>query len=89
MDIDRRKLLAGTACLALTGLVEPAVAYCRADTAECHEAPPWHPLTRSLLDRARRANTIDGRANTDSIERLIRTSQGRKVRQLSRYKMAG
>jgi hypothetical protein len=72
VDIDRRKLLAGSACLALTGLVEPAVAYCRVDTTACDEAPPWHPLTRSLLDRARRANTIDGRANAANTERLIR-----------------
>jgi hypothetical protein len=72
MDIDRRKLLAGSTCLALAGLVESAVTYCRSDTAERHEEPPWHPLTRSLLDRARRANATDGRADTASIERLIR-----------------
>jgi hypothetical protein len=55
MDIDSRKLLAGSTCLALADLVESAVAYCRSDTAERHEEAPWHPLTRSLLDRARRA----------------------------------
>jgi hypothetical protein len=72
MDIDRRKLLASSAGLALTGLVEPAVAHPRTDTTSRDEAPPWHPLTRSLLDRARRANRIDRRANTAIIERLIR-----------------
>ncbi|MFG3596481.1 hypothetical protein [Bradyrhizobium sp. RDI18] len=74
MDIDRRKLLAGSACLVLTGLVEPVVAYCRADITERDEAPPWHPLTLSLLSRAQRANTIDGRANMASIEHLVRVT---------------
>ena len=32
---------------------------------------PWHPFTRSLLDRARQASSVDGRANTAPIERLI------------------
>ena len=72
MDIDRRKLLAGSTCLALTGLVESAVAYCRSDTAERDEAPPWHLLTRSLLDCARRANT----ASTERLIRDVARAQG-------------
>ena len=47
---------------------------------EISSATSWHPFTQSLLDRARRANKIDGRANTASIERLIRDvvrAQGR------------
>ena len=31
----------------------------------------WHPFTRSLLDRARQASLVDGRANRALIERLI------------------
>jgi len=45
--------------LALTGLVGPA------------EASHWHPLTRSLLDRARRAGPAPGPADTALIERVI------------------
>lgn len=59
MDIDRRSLLSGVAGLALTGLVGPS------------EAGGWHPLTRSLLDRARRAGSAPGPADTARIERVI------------------
>jgi hypothetical protein len=53
MDIDRRQVLLGTVCSALTGAVGAR------DTGQgLAELPPgaeaWHPLTRSLLERARR-----------------------------------
>ena len=75
MDIDRRRFLSTTACLALTGVAGPLVA----DADEIPVAPPWHPLTRSLLDRARHANSADGPADTARIERIVRdtaVSQG-------------
>jgi hypothetical protein len=59
MDIDRRRLLSATAGMILTGLVGPA------------EASHWHPLTRSLLDRARRAGSAPEPADTARIERVI------------------
>jgi hypothetical protein len=59
MDIDRRRLLSAAAGLALTGLFGPA------------DARGWHPLTRSLLDRAHRAGSAPGPADTARIERVI------------------
>ena len=68
MKIDRRNLLWVTAGLAMTKLVGPASS--QASLAGS-DAFPWHPFTRSLLDRARQASLVDGRANTALIERLI------------------
>jgi hypothetical protein len=34
--------------------------------------PAWHPLTRSLLHRAQKANSADKRANTSQVDRIIR-----------------
>jgi hypothetical protein len=59
MDIDRRRLLASTAGLALTGLVGAA------------DARRLHPLTRSLLGRARRAGGAPRPPDTARIERVI------------------
>ena len=69
MEIDRRKLLLATAGLAVVNLVGPAFGPPRPAGSD---EPAWHPLTRSLLDRARRASLVDGRANRALIERLIR-----------------
>jgi hypothetical protein len=68
MKIDRRNLLWATAGLAMTKLVGPT--FSQAGMAGSDEFP-WHPFTRSLLDRARHASLVDGRANTALIERLI------------------
>ena len=68
MEIDRRNLLWATAGLAMTRLVGPASS--QAGLAGSDEFP-WHPITRSLLDRARQASLVDGRANAALIERLI------------------
>ena len=68
MKIDRRNLLWATAGLAMTKLVGPTSS--QASLAGSDEFP-WHPFTRSLLDRARQASLVDGRANTALIERLI------------------
>ncbi|WP_426530478.1 hypothetical protein [Bradyrhizobium sp. McL0615] len=72
MDIDRRKVLAGSFCLALESWTGNTVVDLRPGIVASMETTPWHPLTRSLLDRAQRANAADGRANTASIERTIR-----------------
>jgi hypothetical protein len=72
MDIDRRRLLGATACLALTGLARPLGASTPADADKIPVAPPWHPLTRSLLHRARRASSADRPPNTNRVERIIR-----------------
>ena len=87
MKIDRRNLLWATAGLAMTKLVGPTSS--QASLTGSDEFP-WHPFTGSLLDRARQASLVDGRANTAPIERLIH----QEVRysglcQSSRYKMAG
>ena len=68
MKIDRRKLLWATAGLAMTKLVGPTSS--QASLAGSDEFL-WHPFTRLLLDRARQASLVDGRANTALIERLI------------------
>ena len=68
MSINRRKLLLAMAGLTMTRLVGPASS--QANLAGSNEFP-WHPFTRSLLNRARQASLVDGRANTALIERLI------------------
>lgn len=80
MDIDRRKVLAGSFCLALGSWVETTAFDLRPGTVASKESTSWHPLTRSLLERAQKASAIDGRDNTASIERHIRDvakAQGR------------
>jgi hypothetical protein len=69
VDIDRRRLPATATCALLTGTVGPARPFptgCRMlDVERCH------PLTRSLLDRARRAGIGLTTTETRSIERII------------------
>ena len=69
MKIDRRNLLWATAGLAMATLVGPTSS--KFSLAGSDEFP-WHPFTRSLLDRARQASSVDGRANAARIERIIR-----------------
>lgn len=68
MEIDRRNLLLATAGLALVKLVGPTFSPFRPVGLD---EPAWHPLTRSLLDRARKASLVAGRTNRALIERLI------------------
>jgi hypothetical protein len=70
MDIDRRKLLIGTAFAALGSL---------GVGASSNSLPPdipgsgqWHPLTRSLLERSRRANRCCDAPDKAMVERTIR-----------------
>jgi hypothetical protein len=72
MDIDRRRLLRATACLAPTGLAGPFDPSTPAEADEIPVAPSWHPLTLSLLRRAQKANFADGPANTSQVDRIIR-----------------
>ena len=72
MDIDRRRILVGAVCTALTGavggrgvspsLVEPDVS----------GTEGWHPLTRSLLERARRIGQGRYAPDRAMVERTIR-----------------
>ena len=90
MDIDRRRLLGATASLALTGSARPLGASTPAGADEIPVAPSWHPLTRSLLCRARRASSAVGPADTARVERIIReTACAQDFRRSSRYKVAG
>jgi hypothetical protein len=68
MEIDRRELLSATASLAIAKLVGPTFALPRTIGLD---DPPWHPITGSLLDRARQASLVDGRTNRALIEHLI------------------
>jgi hypothetical protein len=72
MEIDRRRLLVGTACAALIGAVEGrGVSLIRVDY-DVSGKNGWHPLTRSLLERAQRIGR--GRCAPDRamVERTIR-----------------
>jgi hypothetical protein len=66
VELDRRQVLLTVAMALATGraLAE----------AECPESelPECHQLTRSLIERARRASTATNRVDTDAIERIIR-----------------
>ena len=53
MNIDRRQLLIGGTCAALAGSLG-ALGACPLPSIPGEGR--WHPLTRSLLERARRAN---------------------------------
>jgi hypothetical protein len=69
MNINRRTLLQGSACLALTGLSWLPEAEARDGMEE--RPARWHPLTRTLLDRAQRASSA-ATADTSRIEGVIR-----------------
>jgi hypothetical protein len=82
MDIGRRELLAGSASLGLAtmvGHVEPIPA-----RAEYRIQPDlqWHPLTRSLLDRANRAVQ---RVDRSRMERLIQEVAGEHDRPVIKW----
>jgi hypothetical protein len=68
VDIDRRRLLATATCALLTGTVCPARSLAERDVPDIGRC---HPLTRSLLDRARRTGMGLGATDTRSIERII------------------
>ena len=78
MEIGRRELLVGSASLGLSAMVGhlgPISA-----RAECPIQPDlqWHPLTRSLLDRASLAGQVD-RSSVEGIIRDLAGERGRPV----------
>jgi hypothetical protein len=67
MEFDRRQaILAAATALVTLGAARAGAA--RSDT----QMPECHQLTRSLIERARRASSATNRVNTDAIDRLIR-----------------
>jgi hypothetical protein len=69
VNIDRRQLLIGGTCAALAG------SFGALDACPLPPIPridQWHPLTRSLLERSRRANRGCGLPDRARIERTIR-----------------
>lgn len=65
MDLDRRQALLAFAMTLVTGRTRAEAAPSNGEVAECHE------LTRSLIERARRASTATNRVDADTIERLV------------------
>lgn len=76
MDIHRRRLLKGTACLALAGLAGPAKTRRLTDLEGLPVPTSWHPLTSALLHRARRASIATGPVDKSGIERIIHDTVG-------------
>lgn len=72
MDIDRRQLLIGSAGTALAGVLGPVHASPDPLPPEIRSAGEWHPLTRSLLERARRIGGVCRAPDRPLVERTIR-----------------
>jgi hypothetical protein len=70
MELDRRQVLLTVAMALATGRARAGAERPEAELPECHQ------LTRSLIERARRASTATNRVDTDAIERLIRRIAG-------------
>jgi hypothetical protein len=66
MELDRRQVLLTVAVTLATGGARAGAERPEAELPECHQ------LTRSLIERARRASTATDRVDTDAIERVIR-----------------
>jgi hypothetical protein len=69
VNIDRRQLLIGGTCAAMAG------SFGALDACPLPPIPGdgrWHPLTRSLLERARRTNRRCGQPDRARVERTIR-----------------
>jgi hypothetical protein len=77
MKIRRRELLAGVATLSLATLAG-SLNSDHADGAVTSNRP-WHPLTRSLLDRAARAGRRVDRPRLERIVREVAGERGRPV----------
>jgi hypothetical protein len=72
MGIDRRQVLIGTAGAALAGAFGPVHASLGPQLSGIPGADDWHPLTRSLLERARRMGGICCAPDRATVERTIR-----------------
>jgi hypothetical protein len=72
VDIDRRKMLIGTVWAALAGSLGDVGASPNPLPPGIPDAGHWHPLARSLLERARRIGGVCGASDRAVIERTIR-----------------
>jgi hypothetical protein len=72
MDIDRRQALIGGAGAVLAGLVGAVHAGPQTRPPGILDSAEWHPLTRSLLDRARRIGRCRAAPDRAMVERAVR-----------------
>jgi hypothetical protein len=72
MDIDRRQVLIGAAGAAIAGVFGPVRAGLGPLQPGVRSSDEWHPLARSLLERARRIGGVCGASDRAVIERTIR-----------------
>jgi hypothetical protein len=79
MEIGRRELLVGAASLSLVNLVRPPGPSSSAGEEPAPTDQQWHPLTRSLLDRASRAGQRLDRSRVERIIREVSEEHGRPV----------
>jgi hypothetical protein len=71
MDIDRRQVLIGAAGVALAGLVGAVDAGPDTQPPGILDSAEWHPLTRSLLERARKIGRCCTAPDRAAVERAI------------------
>lgn len=76
MDIDRRQVLIGAVGVALAGSFGGVVADPTPLLPDIQNPGRWHPLTRSLLERARRTNFRRMAPDRTVVERTIRRFAG-------------
>jgi len=79
MEIGRRGLLAGAASLSLVNLVRLSGPNSSAGEEPAPTDQQWHPLTRSLLDRAGRAGQRLDRPRVERIVHEVSEEHGRPV----------
>jgi hypothetical protein len=72
MDIDRRQALIGGAGVALAGLLKAVHAGPDPRPPGILDNVEWHPLTRSLLERAREIGVVSNAPERAMVERTIR-----------------
>jgi hypothetical protein len=79
MEFERRELLAGAASLSLARLIPSLGVGPPRDEMPVSTEHPWHPLTRSLLDRASRAGQRLDRIRVERIIHEVSQEHGRPV----------
>jgi hypothetical protein len=72
MDIDRRQILIGSAGVAFTGILGIFPTGLDARPAGTLGNAEWHPLTRSLLERARKIGRCRSAPDRAMVERAVR-----------------
>jgi len=72
MDIDRRRVLIGAVGAALAGSLGGADAGPSSPPPDIPDAGRWHPLTQSLIERARRIGGVCGAPDRAMVEWTIR-----------------